>query len=309
MSKRAWVGGSGVVVLFASVLIVVLSAPALAQSASSGDSDAQIVINGRLDVPSGRTDSTGVLFNGTANVAGTLTGALVVFNGDVTISGTVRKDVVVFNGKVTLQPGATVGGDLVSREHPQIANGATVRGDVKGVSGAYNVEGYAWVGHFVWWLGYSISTLILGLLILALWPRFDVAIAERAVTRVGAAFGFGALFFFLLPIAAVLLIAIVVGIALGLFLLLGLALIYTVGYVAGAQTLGRIIMKPPRSRYVAFLVGWGILRVVALIPVLGGVAWIVAALFGLGALFVATRERRRVDPMLVRPDTGRPITA
>jgi hypothetical protein len=38
---------------------------------------------------------------------------------------------------------------------------------------------------------------------------------------------------------------------------------------------------------VAFLVGWAILRVVALVPVLGGLVWFAAVVFGLGALVVA----------------------
>jgi hypothetical protein len=293
---------------FAVVSLAMTAAPTLAQSAATADdSDAQIVMNGRLDVPSGETATTGVLFNGTANIAGTLTGALVVFNGDVTISGTVRKDVVVFNGAVTLQSGATVNGNLVSRQKPRIANGATVKGDVKGVSGAYNVTDYGLWGRFAWWLGYTISTLILGLVLLALVVGFDGAIVERALTRVGASFGFGALLFFLVPVVAVLLIAVIVGIPLGLYLLLALAFIYTLGYVAGAHALGRMIMKMPRSRYVAFLVGWGILRVVALVPILGGLAWIVASIFGLGALFVAARRRPDRDAVMVRPDTGRPV--
>jgi hypothetical protein len=286
-----------------------MAGPTLAQSTSiAGDSDAQIVMNGRLDVPADETATTGVLFNGSANIAGTLTGSLVVFNGDVTISGTVRKDVVVFNGAVTLQSGATVNGDLVSRQKPRIASGATVKGDVKGVSGAYNLTDYGLWGRFAWWVGYTISTLLLGLALLALVVGFDRAIVDRALTRVGASFGFGALLFFLLPIVAVLLIAIIVGIPLGLFLLLAFAFIYTLGYVAGAHALGRIVIKPPRSRYVAFLVGWGILRVVALVPFLGGLAWIVASLFGLGALLVAARHRSDLDPVMVRPDTGRPLS-
>ena len=297
--------------LLASFAIVGLAAtagPALAQApTTSSDTDAQVVVNGRLDVPSGETATTGVLFNGTANIAGTLTGALIVFNGDVTISGTVREDVVVLNGAVTLESGATVNGDLISRQEPQIAEGATVNGDVKGVSGAYNLTDYGLWGRFAWWLGYTISTLILGLAILALVVGFDRAIVERALTKVGASFGFGALLFFGLPIVAVLLMAIIVGIPLGLFLLFALAFIFTLGYVSGAHALGRMIIKVPRSRFVAFLVGLGILRVIALVPVLGGLTWIVASLFGLGALFIAARGRPNADPVMVRPDTGRPV--
>jgi hypothetical protein len=287
---------------------MLLAAPAFAQTGdASNDPDTQVVINGRLDVPQGQTDASAVLFNGTANIAGSLTGALVVFNGDVTVSGSVRRDVVVFNGKITVTSGATIGGDIVSRQTPQIADGATVQGDVRSISGAYDLSEFGLLGRFAWWLAYGISALILGLVMLALFPRMDAAILDGAVNRIGASFGFGALFFFVLPIAAILLIAVVVGIPLGLFLLLGLALIYTVGFVAGAHALGRIVLKPPRSRYVAFLVGWGILRVVGLVPVVGGIVWLVAALFGLGVLFTASRARRDVDPMTVRPDTGQPV--
>ena len=73
-----------------------------------------------------------------------------------------------------------------------------------------------------------------------------------------------------------LLLVVVVTIPLGLFLLLALALLYTLGYVAGAHVLGRQLAKPPSSRFLAFLIGWMILRGIGLIPVLGGLAWVVA---------------------------------
>ena len=303
MRPRARYGAS--VVLGACAIVVLVAGSAEAQSSERTDPDAQVVVNGRLDVPAGETASTGVLFNGDADIAGTMTGALVVFNGDVTISGTVREDVVVFNGAVAVAAGATIGGDIISRQEPTIADGATVRGEVRGVSGAYDFEEFGWWSRFAWWAAYTLSTLILGLLMLALVPRADGAI-DRAGMRIGAAFGFGALVFFLLPIAAVLLIAIIVGIPLGLFLLLGLALIYTLGYVVAGHALGRRLMRAPRSRFLAFVVGWGILRVIALVPVLGGLSWIVASLFGLGVLLLLARERDRVVSIPERSDAPLP---
>jgi len=81
-----------------------------------------------------------------------------------------------------------------------------------------------------------------------------------------------------------------VGIPLGLFLFLALALVYSIGYVVGVLALGRLVLKEPASRYVAFLVGWGALRVIALVPFLGGIAWLVSAVLGLGTLWVAARS-------------------
>ncbi len=105
----------------------------------------------------------------------------------------------------------------------------------------------------------------------------------------GGSFGFGAAIFFLLPIVAVLLLVLVVTIPLGLFLLLALALLYTLGYVAGAHVLGRQLVKPPSSRFLAFLIGWMILRGIGLIPVLGGLVWVLASIAGLGAVVLAAR--------------------
>ena len=270
---------------------VVSAAPALSQTNDAEDriDDEQIVLSGDLVVSSGQTVSTAVSFNGDATIDGTVTETLVVFNGGATISGTVREDVVVFNGSVVVEAGGTVGGDIVSRETPQIAEGADVQGKVSGVASRFDWAEAGLVGRFAWWLGYSISTLILGVVMLLFAPRLDRALHDAALRRMGRSIGSGAAVFFLLPILAIILMVTIVGIPLGLFLLLALALLYTVGYVAGAHAIGRFIVKPPSSRYVAFLAGWGIVRVLGLVPILGGLVWTLVAIFGLGALFVAIR--------------------
>jgi hypothetical protein len=107
--------------------------------------------------------------------------------------------------------------------------------------------------------------------------------------------GWGVLVFFLFPIVAVLLLVTVVGLPLGIFMLLALALLYTVGYVAGAHAIGRLVVKPPTSRFLAFLAGWGILRVLGLIPIVGGLVWTLASIFGFGVLWVASR-RAAMEP-------------
>ncbi len=122
--------------------------------------------------------------------------------------------------------------------------------------------------------------------------------------KLGASFGLGAAMFFLLPIVAVLAIAVIVAIPLGVFLLLAYALVYTTGYVAGAHALGSLLVKPPTSRFLRFLAGWGILRLIALVPYLAGVVWVVAALLGLGVLVVAARAGGRSEegaPMVFVP--------
>jgi hypothetical protein len=270
---------------------VLLAAPAFAQaSADEESSEDQVVLNGRLIVPEGETVGAAVLFHGEATIDGTVTDALVVFDGPTEISGTVQGDVFVFNGRVTVRSGAEVDGDLVTRQSPVVESGATVRGQQQRVSTRFNPIDIGIASRVVWWIGYSVSTLMLGMLLLLLAPALDLAIVRASQERTGASIGLGVATFFLLPVVAVLFLVVVIAIPLGLFLILALALLYTVGYVAGAHALGRRLLKVPSSRFVAFLAGWGILRVLALIPVVGGIVWTLTAIFGLGVLWVAARQ-------------------
>jgi hypothetical protein len=50
-----------------------------------------------------------------------------------------------------------------------------------------------------------------------------------------------------------------------------------------------VVKAPATSRFLAFLAGWAILRVIALVPALGGLVWLLASIFGLGVLWVAGR--------------------
>jgi hypothetical protein len=276
----------------AGVLLLSVAGPALAQDdgSSPGEND-QVVLTGQLLVESDRTVDTAAIFNGPATIEGTVQEDLFVLNGDTEISGTVDGDVVVLNGDVMVRSGAEIGGDLVTRGTPQVEEGATIRGSRSNVVTKVDWEMAGTAGRFAWWLGYTVSVLILGLLLLAFAPYLDEAVVETIRGRLGSSIGWGVALFFLLPIAAVLLLVTVVGIPLGLFVLFALALIYTIGYAVATLGVGRQVMRSS-SRYVAFLIGLVILRALALIPVVGGLLWLLASVWGLGLLAVAIRAGR-----------------
>lgn len=301
-TRHRWmrVAASIALVLVASVA---LAAPAAAQDTTKDDDD-QVVLTGRLIVPSDDTVRTAVLFDGSATIDGTVEESLVVFNGDAVVKGTVAGDVVVFNGEVRIASGAEVGGDLITRSDPVIESGATVRGDRQQVTWDLDASGIGFASRIVWWIAYTVSALVLGLLLLLFAPRVDAAVTRAVRDRMGAAAGFGAITFFAVPIVAVLLLVTVVAIPLGLFVLLALALIYTVAYVVGAHAIGRLVVKPPTSRYVAFLAGLGIVRLIALIPVAGGIAWLLVTILGFGVALVAIRAGWSEAP--VAPSTTVP---
>lgn len=266
------------------------AAPAFAQDGTRGTGDQQVILTGRVTVGEGETSGTVVIFDGPATIDGTVHGDVVVFNGRTDISGHVTRNVVAFNGPVTLGSTAEVDGDLVTRERPAIDPGASVRGELQRVDSVDIGTGVSFLGRFVVWLAMTVSLLVLGLLLLVFAPRAADVVALAARERSGAAVGWGIGLFLLLPIAAIVALVTLVGIPLGLGILFALGLIYSVGYLASAHIVGRLIVKPPASRFGAFLVGWLILRIVALIPVLGGLTWLVAAVFGLGAIAVAVRR-------------------
>jgi hypothetical protein len=280
-----------------SVLLLSLTTPAWAQDGQdSQNSDAFVVLTGPADVPRGEQVGDLVVFHGSSTVDGTVNGSLTAFDAPVAISGTVNGDVVVFRGRVALASGANVTGDVVSQNDPIVASGARVGGTTRRVQTDINWAGFGWASALAWWLAVSISTLLIGLALLWLTGRGATRIEDTGRTRIGPSIGWGLLAFFGLPILAILALVTIVGIPLGLGVLAALALIYTLGYTATAWIIGRRILGTRTAWVLAFLLGWGILRVLALIPAVGGLIWFVAVVFGLGALTVTIWRARSTSP-------------
>jgi hypothetical protein len=251
-----------------------------------------VVLTGWLDVPEGVTVDDAVIFDGNATIDGEVTGSVLAFNGDVTISGTVEGDVASISGRVTLGDAAVVNGSLTSRFPPQIPSSATVRGGV--TQNQFDVD-VLFVGRIAFWLAASVASLLFGLLLILFVPRGAEATAQAARSRMGASIGFGLLLFIGIPVVGVIGLVTIVGALFGVAVLTGMVLLYLVAYAAGALSLGRLVLKHPRKAALAFLLGWVILRVMALVPVLGGFLFGAAAAWGFGALAVAAFKAGRTS--------------
>jgi hypothetical protein len=287
---------------FVVLCLGVIAAPASAQQGDSElSTDDQVILNGRAVVPEGETVGSVTIFNGPARIEGTVRDSVVAFNGATEISGTVGGDVVSFNGDVLIRSGAEVGGNLVTSGDPQIEEGATVRGSQQNVATRFDLEDFGLASRIAWWIGVSVSTLILGMLLLLFAPRAAESLERVVRDQLGSSIAWGVALLFLLPIVAIIALITIVGLPLGLALLAGLGLLYMIGYVATTFVVGRLILKPPQSPYVAFLIAWVILRLLALIPVVGGIAWILASAWGLGLLAAAARRERTRREELIAP--------
>jgi uncharacterized Zn-binding protein involved in type VI secretion len=273
--------------------VLVAATPALAQF--GGDPDEPfVVLTGALVVPAASIVGDAVIFNGDATILGDVNGQVIAFNGDVTVSGDVTDNVVSFNGHVTLLAGAHVGGDVASRFVPQIAQTATVDGRLRSARSLdVNVGKLTAVSRILIWLATTVSSFLLGLLLVLFVPRAAEAVAATAAGKLGASIGFGFLMLLGIPLAAFLAIGVLLGIPLGVGVLLALGLLYWVGYTAGAYALGRRLVSGPGKSMIAFLAGWGILRGLALIPIVAALVWLAATVWGLGALVIAARAAGR----------------
>ena len=276
-----------------------LLVPALA-SAQTGSTDAeprdQIVLSGDVQVRRGQEVGEVVVLHGTATVAGVVRGDVVVLDGPIAVTGQVSGAVVSVGGSVTLGPSSRVLGDVLAHERVIAAPGARVDGDVRqGVTFTFRTPIEA-LGAFAPWLAVWFSVLALGLLLLVLGPKAADAVVTAAHEAPWVSVGWGFVAFVALPLAGIIGVFTLVWLPLGLGLLLSLFLLYSVGLAWSAFALGRVIWHEPRSRVLAFVIGWAILASVAAIPIVGGIVWVAGAVFGLGAGTVAIWRARGTTP-------------
>jgi len=268
------------------------AAPALAKERPSNE---RIVISGPVEVDQNQTVGDVVIFHGSATILGHVTGDLVIFDGAAKIDGVIDQDVVALGGPVTLGPAAVVKGDLLHRGALVASPGSTVRGETKQARPQDVGKRFQLFGRIAIWAAISVSTFLLGLILLLVTPRVAETLPPLARTHAALALGWGLLLFFGLPILAMLFFFTILGIPLGIILLFGLFVLYPLAYAVSALVLGRTLISSG-GRIVAFLAGLTILRLVALVPLLGGLASFAATLFGLGSIGIGLRSARRAVP-------------
>ena len=204
----------------------------------------------------------------------------VVLGPNADIGGEFRYDADDF----TQDPGATVSGGVV--EDP------TLRGDV----GTFTLPD--WV---TWGYG-LLANLLLGAILLALFPAFSARVAGRVSDGPARTGGAGLLTLVGGPILLVLVAITIVGIPLAVIGAIAFGLAIWIGVVYGQYAVGAWVLRRAGrdDRWLALGVGLVGFALVDLIPVVGGVLAFGALLLGLGALATELRDsyrtRRRPGP-------------
>ncbi|WP_266079112.1 bactofilin family protein [Haladaptatus caseinilyticus] len=235
---------------------------------------------------------------------GTIRGMLEGGAGYSLLAGTVGGDVQITSETLEVAGTASIGGNLVyDAETFERVPGASIEGTVRQDESMANV-GPAPVPRVPNWIGTLYGffvNLLLGAVLLAVFPTFSDGVAERARSTPLLSAGVGLLLLILVPIVLVVFAITIIGIPISILGAFLFVILLWVGTVYGSFTLGvwLLSLADEANRWLALLVGLLVVALVNQIPILGGLIQFVVLLLGLGALAMAVRARyrgRRITP-------------
>ena len=274
----------------------------------------------------GETNREVVVILGSAEIAGRVNGDVRVFLGDAQVLSTavIEGSLVVAGGSATVSPGAVVRRDLVvlggGFEGPpdftpsgeSFVVGARSMGGRFAAVVPWFTRGLLWgrpiVPSLPWvWMIVALFFLIYLAMNVVLFEAVGSG-ATTLETKPLTAFMVGLLVLLLIGPLCVLLAVSIIGIAVIPFVLCALLIAAIIGRVAVTRALGTRVLRQerpdaPARSIVPFVVGFVVLCLVYMIPVLGIVTWTMVGVFGLGASTLAfiSAYRREFPPPPPRP--------
>jgi uncharacterized RDD family membrane protein YckC len=302
-----------------------------------------VVVIGRSTVLSAEeTANDMVVIGGSATALGRVRGDLVSILGNVFLSNEASGDVVAVLGNVKLATNAVVHGDTVAvLGNIQMGPNTKVRGDVVAVGGAVErgegsvvsgevigMPGFKWLGEWLeqcafklrplapqlgWLWAIAGVILLIYLLIAIAFPRPVQACVEEIVRRPVTTVLMGLLTKILLPFVLLILVVTGIGVFVVPFLLIAVMCAGMIGKIALLQYFGQQIgrqfnLTAIQTPLIAFLLGWVILTLLYLVPVLGFIVFALTGMWALGAVVLAMFSGRRRE-MPEKPAAPPPMSS
>lgn len=272
-------------------------------------------VNGNLEAFAGNVRINGTVTGDASTFGGNVFleedarvgGQLDAAGGNVVVEGEIGGDAQLGASTITVGQSAIIGGDLRYDGELDRAEGAQIAGEVRQDSslGADEQFGGPLVPNWAGWLYGFLVNLVLGAVVLLVFPRFSTGLAERAASAPLRSGGVGLLAFVGIPIVSILLFISLVGIPLGLIAILVFPILLWFGYVYGAFSVGAWLLSlaDTENKWLALLAGLLLVSLVGFVPILGGLVQFLVLLLGLGALALALRDRYR-GRRAARAETG-----
>ena len=227
-----------------------------------------------------------------ASLAGNVGGDVLGMTNSLDITGRVGHDLRIRADQLTIGPTAVIKGHVryESRHEPDIAQGAKVGSIEKVVPHArpQSERMRFWHRVLLWGVGF-----VFGLVLLVLVPAFYFD-ATAACQNYAPAAGFGLLFLFATPFAAIIACITIVGLGVGIAILLLYAIAVYASTVFVAGFLGEALLgpKPGMGAAIGRLgLGLFILHVLRVLPYVGGWILFVVIFWGLGAMAMTIYKR------------------
>jgi cytoskeletal protein CcmA (bactofilin family) len=239
------------------------------------------------------------MFSGNTELDGKIAGDVLALAGNLTISGFLGHDVTIRGGQLSIGPQAEIVGQTKYRgdHQPEISAGAKLGSPIQVTfekrGPDYSRGTYYWHQILFWGAGF-----LLGLVIMFVAPGFFFDVSQ-ACKRIGPAIGFGALFLFATPIAAMIVCFTIVGLSVGLpaLALYAIAVYATkifVGAWLGEKLLGAGVGFGPAVGRLAL--GLAILRALRMLPYVGLLVGLLTVMMGLGAIVLSLHRRIAPTP-------------
>jgi uncharacterized RDD family membrane protein YckC len=276
-----------------------------------------------------------VVIFGDATIAGRVTGDVHVYFGNARIQSTavIDGDLVSVGGTVTVQPGATARRDLVVIGGPldapaefaaggeQVVIGAGILGGSLNAVAPYLSRGLLWgrliVPDFPWVWGIVSLFFLLYAALNLVFDRPVRSCAATLRTRPLTAFGAGLLVLLLIGPVCVLLAISLIGIAVVPFVICAAIAGAVIGKVAVARWIGMSAVEEDAESTRAhgarsFVIGFAVLTIAYIIPVVGLITWGITGVLGLGSAalaFMAAYRREnpaKAAPVMVPPPVAPP---
>lgn len=262
---------------------------------------------------------------GSAVVDGTITRNLQASSGDLILNGPVGGNVRFEGSTLTLGDRAAIGGDLTNASDNAVApptgvvKGQVVRQPRAAPAPSLGPLDLA-AGIAFGWVRGVIGLSLLGLVLVLLFPTFSRRTRATLERSPLASFVVGLVTMIVVPVVAVLIFALgllIGGWWLGFVTLATYGILLPVGMVVAALFVGSWIFARARNPDIhlawALVLGVVVLLLAGLVPVVGGIAVLLALLFGIGALLLAGYQAYREPTIALKavavPESGPRRTA
>jgi len=260
--------------------------------------------SGSIRIDEGAVVEGGVVaFAGDIFSSGDVRGDLWVAAGNLNLSGKVGGNIESYVGTISASSKADLGGDLIytSDNEARIGKGASIAGSLlrktppagfssKQIQKDQIRQVFRRIGYAAKFIG-MLGALVVGLLVVKLFPNSIKLIEPIIDKRLLASLGFGFIALIIIPIASIMLMFTVIGIPIAIITLMFYLLALYLSKIFVSLWLGGKLIKlfNKNNDYLKIIIGLCAYYILTIIPFVGDLIALIAIISGLGSQFILYR--------------------